>query len=411
MHLHRRAQARQGRRRGSRRAGAERSEGSLDGAEHGGSFVAARGGGYSGVMRWLQEPSPDDPTWARDGESQLEWLRRSTLPGARAAREFLNAQLAKLPAPIAEHLRRRLELHWDSSFFELIVGRTLQELGAKLELEMVNAEGYRPDYRAGFDDGVVIVEAVSPQYDLEMGRGWNRAQALLPFVREALPPQWAVLLGELPELGPSDSKQAFKRAFRASIPKDSPADADDWRDVEMELDCGRLDLTFVPRSADGEAILAGPVLDGWDDSEARIRLAVRRKRRQVRSETHPVLLAVAGRGAFASLDRFDQALFCRGCTVVSFPGRKTHNELRWDGLFMKPGRESPTYAGVLAFPKVGYRYGGDPVLYVHPRFDGALPKAFGMLEWRVASRPRGIDVRASRSPEFLRSLEFVADDV
>ncbi len=360
-------------------------------------------------MNWFPEPLVEDPTWARDNEDDLAWLRRSTLPTAQAVRRFLNEQLAKLPLAIAEHLATRLASHWSSTFFELIVGRALQELGADLEVEVANARGFRPDYRARFPDCHVIVEAVSPQYDRGMAQERQRADALLPFVREALPSDWAVLLGELPDLGPGESKQAFKRAFRELVPKDAPLHADDWRDAEVEIECGTVDVTFIPRKADAEAIVAGPVVGGWDDSEERIRSVVRRKRRQVRSEPYPVLLAVAGGRLPARSDSFDRALFGRSCTVVSLPSRRSHNELRWDGLFMRPGNDSPTYAGVLAVPNAGFRYAGDPVLYLHPRFVGILPNAFAALERRIASPPHGIDVVPAGKPGLLQSLGFVVD--
>jgi hypothetical protein len=54
---------------------------------------------------------------------------------------------------------------WHSTFFELIVARLLQELGASLVSEGSNREGRRPDFTAQFSDGAIIVEAKAPVFN------------------------------------------------------------------------------------------------------------------------------------------------------------------------------------------------------------------------------------------------------
>jgi hypothetical protein len=315
------------------------------------------------------------------------------------AESWIQDELSKLPAQISEHLARRFAAHERSTLFELMVGRTLQELGATLEGEVANGAGYRPDFRARFGALTITVEATCPDYGREMREEHSSVYALLPFIEAAVPEQWSVLLGELPELGPGDSKQGLKRALRETAPREGPTHEDDCREAAVQLDSGYLDLTYVPRLPGGSAIVAGPVLSGWDNSEERIRSTVRNKRRQVRAEPYPVLLAIDGATGGGRTDSCDRALFCRGCTVVSFPGRRTHSELQWDGVFMRPGRgRPPTYAGVLAFPDLRSAHRCDPVGYLHPRFGGVLPPELDGLEWRSAAPPHGIRVkRASRS--------------
>jgi hypothetical protein len=321
------------------------------------------------------------------------------------AESWLRDELCKLPEEISEHLARRFAAHERSTLFELMVGRTLQELGAALEVEVTNGAGYRPDYRARFGATTITVEATCPDYGREMREEYSRVYALFRFVEEAVPEQWSVWLGELPELGPGDSKQGLKRALRKTAPREGPSHKDDCREAVVMLDGGHLDLTYVPRLPGDPVILAGPALSGWDTSEERIRSALRNKRRQVRAEAYPVLLAINGATGGRRTDSCDHALFCRGCTVVALPGRRSHSELQWDGVFMSRGNgRPPTYAGVLAFPDLHSGHRCDPVGYLHPRFVGVLPAALEALEWRSAAPPHGIRIKPACRRGVLPSL-------
>lgn len=42
----------------------------------------------------------------------------------------------------------------------------------------------------------------------------------------------------------------------------------------------------------------------------------------------------------------------------------------------------PEFSAVLAFPRLGIAGGDDPILYVHPKFQGTLPDALLVLEQR-----------------------------
>src|SRR5947209_7447095 len=111
---------------------------------------------------WVPEPARPDPTWARRGERRLDWVARSTIPRAAAARRFLNDNLAELPTQGQQLVYQGLRTRWPSAFFELVVGRTLQVLGADITVEEEQSDGKRIDFSARFPDAMVAVEAVSP---------------------------------------------------------------------------------------------------------------------------------------------------------------------------------------------------------------------------------------------------------
>ena len=127
---------------------------------------------------WFAEPLTDDPTYARRGESTTDWLRRSTVARARESRRFLNEHVNALPAAWQPILVRDLETPWRSAFFELIVARTLQVLGASLVVEPEGLSTTRIDFQATFPDGTVSVEAVAPVFDGSLGRTLQDQAAL-----------------------------------------------------------------------------------------------------------------------------------------------------------------------------------------------------------------------------------------
>jgi hypothetical protein len=58
------------------------------------------------------------------------------------------------------------------------------------------------------------------------------------------------------------------------------------------------------------------------------------------------------------------------------------SEFHADGVFNK-GEGDPTWAAVLAFVNVYLGGGVDPVLYLHPRFQGDLPETLTSIERRL----------------------------
>src|ERR1017187_7496301 len=119
-------------------------------------------------MVHFKEPDSDDPSVMRPGESEFEFLSRSTWIRARNIRAFMNDLLSYFPEDHQKKLYTRLEDQWKPTYFEMIVGRTLQLLGADLEYESGASNGKRPDYLATFPDGKVYIEATAPYYDVAL---------------------------------------------------------------------------------------------------------------------------------------------------------------------------------------------------------------------------------------------------
>jgi hypothetical protein len=104
-------------------------------------------------------------------------LSRSILPLAKDCRAFLNKSLSVLPEGCRNGMYYHLahDQNFKDGFFELIVGRTLQEMGADIECEPENPiDRTRVDFVAEFPDETVYVEAVSPVLDRELGEIYSR---------------------------------------------------------------------------------------------------------------------------------------------------------------------------------------------------------------------------------------------
>jgi hypothetical protein len=84
---------------------------------------------------WFPEPSAVDDSWRQRREEISDWLSRSTLPRAKGIRRFLNENISQLPAQARSNLFNALHHRFKSAFFELIVARTLQILGATIAVE------------------------------------------------------------------------------------------------------------------------------------------------------------------------------------------------------------------------------------------------------------------------------------
>jgi hypothetical protein len=124
--------------------------------------------------KWLKEPVKKDNDWANTGEHTLDWLKRSTLPRAKQMRYFLNYNLSKLPDSIAEKLIENLRTDWYSAFFELIVGRLLQETGYQIEYEKMLTDGKQSDFVVHTPIGEVVVEATAPVMNAKVGKFYKQ---------------------------------------------------------------------------------------------------------------------------------------------------------------------------------------------------------------------------------------------
>src|SRR5215218_382798 len=370
----------------------------------------------SGSAAWFPEPSGADDTYANRGELLTDWLKRSTLPRAREVRRFLNENLAKIPQDHQLVLYRALHERWHSAFSELIVARTLQLLGGDIEAEPESEAGTRTDFRVRFADGEVGVEVVSPVFDPDAGEVMKRRSPLLEIIESLAPPGWRIMVGSLPDLGPSDSKRGFKAAVEGLLDTEPPEPAAGLKRVETRLPEGKLRLGILPQRAkgvEGRVIMSEPAVAAWNTSEEKIRKAIKKKRPQGRNVEIPSILAVYANGISTTFEDFDHALYGRKVGVLgteTFPGvlAASENKFHVDGVFNK-GEGDPTWAAVLAFVNVYLGGGVDPVLYLHPRFQGDLPEPLTSIERRSLDPVAGsVDMVPSRGPGFMKGLCFVS---
>jgi hypothetical protein len=120
---------------------------------------------------YFPEPDVRDDTWGKEEGQPVEWLQRSTLPRAKSIRAALNENLNQFEPKHAASLAKKLRADWKSHFFELLVGRCLQEMGARVEHEPPGTTSKRIDFRATFADAAVSVEAVSKRMNLHAVAG------------------------------------------------------------------------------------------------------------------------------------------------------------------------------------------------------------------------------------------------
>jgi hypothetical protein len=346
------------------------------------------------------EPEAPDDTWAGEGEALAAWLRRSTLPLARDLRRFYNENLERLPAAAATSITGMLSRGLNRrAFFELLVGRFLQELGAELEYERATPRGSRPDYLARFAQNATYVEAVSPVWNEQAAADERRLAPLAALVKRSAPPGWIISIEHLPELGPNDSKQRLRRSVSelfAQLPDPASVEASESIALSASLQDRSwpdLRLRALPRPGTTGQFL-GPGIGYVHDVPYRMRDVVRDKSAQLRGADHPAIVAIDGWWAGTDLDDFDVGLFGHG------PGH-------WDGVFAERRTEPPNIAAVLAFVRVGEIGGDDPVLYEHPRFAGSLPPALTALARRCLEDDAIVSDPASTT-DVLEPLNFVS---
>lgn len=168
---------------------------------------------------------------------------------------------------------------------------------------------------------------------------------------------------------------------------------------------GRIELVLVGGWDDDRAWLMGPTSGGWGEADARVRKALSRKRSQLRGVGLPVLVAMAG-GLSENLDDFDIALFGRTVGRVTDRGEVSAG-FDPSGEWGRSDVDTPIVAGVLAFCHLQYTLGDDPVLYLHPRFTGTLPRALDVLERRSLDAS-GVRVRPARFRRLFEQLRRAA---
>lgn len=273
----------------------------------------------------------------------------------------------------------------------------MQLIGAgELRYEVTGSEGRSVDWGASFADGHVNVEATVPVVNATVGEEMGAAGPILDLVEELAPRGWHPMVFRAPALAKGERQQLRRLLAQrlAAMPPSSPG-----KEVRLriELANGAVEVSLLAAS-DPDFLptqTSGPAVGYIDNTSDVVHRAVAGKRRQARGASGPTLAAIYT-GGFGDheLDKFDIALF--GRTVAHLgEARLTFDP---SGLFGR-GRGEPTFAGALVFAALGWRGGPDPVLYVHPRFTGRLPRALLDLRRReltvagIVNRPALLDGR------------------
>jgi hypothetical protein len=344
----------------------------------------------------------------------MSWLRRSTLPLADNCREFLNRNLSALPEGcqkgIAKHLRH--EQHRRDGFFELIVGRTLQELGADIECEPANpTNNKRPDFLARFPDGTAFVEAVSPVLDRELAEISGREAPLTKLVKDNVPSGWAAIIRALPNVGPDESRRHIKAFLQREMYIPPPESDDEEVEIRETFEQGDLRIILFPQSRHGLSantkIAMYNAVGYFPSDRTVLRGAVQRKYAQLSKLEGTTLVALNMSSTTSSREDLDQALFGVTVSQIDWHGNEVGRYFQADGLFAG-GRGKPTISGVLAFPEVGFMRCADPILWVHPRFEGDFPSRLKDLEIRnMPDLGVEVGVHQAKRTEVLKNLGFV----
>jgi hypothetical protein len=357
---------------------------------------------------WFPEPAEEDDSIARHREGTFSWLSRSTSKKAVGCRRFLNENINQVPLEWRQQLVKDFRTkEWGSVFFELIVARTLQLLGASIEVEVPIAETMkRPDFLVRFPDGAITVEATVPEINARISRQTSNNEEMVQIIEALTPPEWSVAVWRLPSLGPNDSKKNFRRTIEGVFRDLPPNPSPDQERIEVEFNHGELKLTLLPGRKGKRAAGVRGMASGADDTEKKIRAIVARKKKQVRKSKMPVLLAVST-SPFGEREDYDRALFGLTYEHVDHQGRTIETGFDPVGVFGSKRSESPIIAGVLAFTEVGFPGVADPILYLHPRFEGEVPESIKRLEQRTYSQGVGVCVQRAVIKSVCRSLNFV----
>lgn len=266
---------------------------------------------------WIEEPTETDESWAQIGEHTLDWLSRSTLTRAKQTRLFLNHNLSLLPSTFAGKLKNDLRDHWKSAFFELIVGRILQEIGYQFKHEAVLADGRKPDFLIDTSIGEIVIEATSPIINSEVGAFYKKVNPLIKILKENAPENWVINIINLPDIGFNDSKKPFKAFVKRKF-NDIPTNGlGEEITITEYFPQGKLELSLIYKPNSSNPIGFYPSVSYAENSKYRIEHIIDEKRTQVRKIDKPVILAIEGSNTGTDLDDFDQVLFGQTFTRIN----------------------------------------------------------------------------------------------
>ena len=168
----------------------------------------------------FSEPEIEDES-VIDDETYMEWLNRNTSRRAKYSRALLNKNISKVPDEWKEKLIKDLSNRWSSAFFELIVARVIQVLGASITVEEIQS-GRNPDFIADFQNDKLTIEATSTITDANFREFTKLNEDLIRIIERATPENWSFIVHNLPKIGYSDSKKEFSKTvseMMASLPE------------------------------------------------------------------------------------------------------------------------------------------------------------------------------------------------
>jgi hypothetical protein len=287
-------------------------------------------------------------------------------------------------------------------------------LGAEIIVECLSEAGTRIDFEARFADVSISVEAISPIFNEAVELVARDRLPLLNIIEDLVPEGWSVIVADLPQIGPSDSKREFKAIVHRMFRIAPPVTFDD-EEINLYEDHpkGLISLVLVQRCPGWPVIVSQSQFWSGDNSEKRIRHAIKEKRIQAKNSPLATLVAIGvnvGTG-ITRLDAFDRALLAT--SVANYvPGKEMQAEWRLQGEFAALREGEPTHAGVLAFPRVSLGQALDPVLYHHPRSTRPLPSALLNFEQRrLVRNPASIVIEAALRTDVLAALNPLADNL
>lgn len=368
------------------------------------------------MARCFPDPIVPDLAWqGYAGEADpIGWLHRSTVPRAGRIRAFLNRSLAELPADAAANLCHRLrhDPPFGRVYFELIVGRFLQVLGAEVDHQPVGIGDVNVDWRATFPDGAtVLVEATSPQYNQAEHLEVARRVALVGIIETETPRGWWVHPRTLPDLGLHEARGPFRRTVRslfANLPDPAGYSHENKLIRLGDSSRGPVLLELWPGDPTESPMAMVSMGAHRDDSPLHIRAAVRDKRRQARAfPGEAVLLAIDAPFGGPDVEDFDGELFGQTVMHLGIDQGVTGYSFRPNGALAT--QRAAEYAGVLAFGRLHMFGAQDPVLYHHPRFAGSLPEELLELRQRSLDGSTIRDEAAARTA-IMDAIGFAAAD-
>jgi hypothetical protein len=357
---------------------------------------------------YFPEPDPPDRTRPKWGENLLDWYARSSGPEGREVRKFLNRTLAHFPEKVARSYIGKLRSDWRSHFFELVVGRYLQVLGADFVPNAPGNNGTDIDFRATFSDGVVVsIECVSKKYNQEAQQEMDRNADMAVMLDAVGPHTWAIAFRKLPKAMSAAEFQPYvdkSAEFYATLP--TAVDGGDHIPYEWTGEHGLMRLKAMPFPRGTRANHMGATVGWVDNSILRLKDALidSHKRRQASGAFPPVFLAIDCPFNGPDAEDFDVALFGGYMDHRGFDMHESVGEsFRPDGMLVTD--KGIPFAGVIAFLGMRLTEAADPVLYLNPYQRWKLPAALAAHETRVwTSR---IDITPATREPVINTLGFM----